>query len=115
VDPTQLGVVTSLAMFLRRIGYRVGVSVMGAVLAAGLAVRLGSSIADPGSLLVAGAAERLDPAILSRFHVALAESMHAVFLVSLFVTFIGIATAFGMTGWQKKVSARANPGEPSPI
>jgi EmrB/QacA subfamily drug resistance transporter len=110
VDPNQLGVATSLAMFLRTIGYSVGVSVMGAVLTGGLAVRLGSTIADPGSLLVAGAAEKLDPAIVSQFHAALSASLHGVFLVSLAVTFIGIAAAFGMTGWQERVVAKAQGG-----
>jgi EmrB/QacA subfamily drug resistance transporter len=102
VDPNQLGVATSLAMFLRNIGYSVGVSVMGAILAGGLATRLGSGIGDPSQLLVAGMSSGLDPALAARFHVALAASLHDVFLFSLAVTFLGIAAAFGMTGWQKR-------------
>lgn len=104
VDPRQLGVATSLAMFLRNIGYSVGVSVMGAVLAGGLAVRLGNAIADPGALLVSGDATALDPAVATQFRVALAAAMHDVFLLSLVVTGLGIVAAIGMTGWQKQVT-----------
>jgi EmrB/QacA subfamily drug resistance transporter len=106
VDPNQLGVATSLAMFVRNIGYSVGVSVMGAVLAGGLAVRLGTSIADPGALLVGGTAGTLDPAIAGQFRAALAAAMHDVYLVSLVVTLFGIAAAFWMTGWQQRNVAR---------
>ena len=115
VDPNQLGVATSLAMFLRTIGYSVGVSIMGAVLAEGLAVRLGSSVGDPDSLLVAGAASRLDPAVVGQFRLALSLSLHDVFLVSLIVTFVGIATAFGMTGWQDRVARRIDAEIPAGI
>src|SRR6185312_12664870 len=71
VDPNQLGVATGLAMFLRNIGYSVGVSVMGAVLAGGLAVGLGSAIADPGALLTSGDTSTIDPAVITQFRVAL--------------------------------------------
>jgi MFS family permease len=100
VDPNQLGVATGLAMFLRNIGYSVGVSVMGAVLAGGLAVGLGSSIADPGALLASGDASTLDPALVAQFRSALADAMHGVFLLSLITSVIGIAAALGMTGWR---------------
>jgi hypothetical protein len=102
VDPNQLGVATGLAMFLRNIGYSVGVSVMGAVLAGGLAVAIGSSIADPGSLLVAGDAANIDPAVVGQFRIALADAMHGVFLMSLVITVFGIIAALGMTGWQDR-------------
>jgi hypothetical protein len=100
VDPGQLGVATSLAMFWRNIGYSIGVSLFGAVLASGLASRLGSAIADPGSLLVSGPATGLDPAVATQFRVALAASMHDVFLLSLAITCLGIVASIGMTRWQ---------------
>jgi EmrB/QacA subfamily drug resistance transporter len=101
VDPGQLGVATGLAMFLRNIGYSVGVSIMGAMLAGGLAVGLGSSVADPSALLVGvGDGTTLDPALVALFRTALANAMHGVFLLSLATSVIGIAAALGMTGWR---------------
>ncbi len=113
VDPNQLGVATGLAMFLRNIGYSVGVSVMGAILAGGLAVALGSSIADPSALLAGGEAATLDPALVSQFRVALADAMHGVFLFSLVVTVLGIGAAIGMTGWQDRQAIGTAPENPS--
>lgn len=100
VDPNQLGVATSLAMFLRNVGYSVGVSVMGAVLAGSLAGYLGGAIANPGALLAAGPGASLDPALAALFRTALAAAMHDVFLFSLAVSLIGIVAAAGMSGWQ---------------
>jgi EmrB/QacA subfamily drug resistance transporter len=105
VDPSQLGVATSLAMFMRNIGYSVGVSIFGAVLAGGLATRLGGAIADPGALLVSGTATGLDPAIAEKFRVALAASMHDVFLLSLAITVLGVVASVGMTSWQVSPAA----------
>jgi EmrB/QacA subfamily drug resistance transporter len=113
VDPNQLGVATGLAMFLRNIGYSVGVSVMGAVLAGGLAVGLGSSVADPGALLTSGDASTLDPALVAQFRSALADAMHGVFLLSLITSVIGIAAALGMTSW-RDVPKRESVPEASP-
>ncbi|HEY8884383.1 MAG TPA: MDR family MFS transporter [Chloroflexota bacterium] len=108
VDPNQLGVATSLAMFLRNIGYSVGVSVMGAMLAGGLASRLGGLAVNADALVAAGATAGLDPAQAAQFHQALAAALHDVFLFSLVVSVLGIATAVGMTGWQTQ---RAPSGE----
>jgi MFS family permease len=105
VDPNQLGVATSLAMFLRNIGYSVGVSVMGAVLAGGLAARLNGAVPDPGALLVAGTSAALDPALGALFRASLAAAMHDVFLLSVVITTIGLAAALRMTGWKEAAGA----------
>lgn len=100
VDPKQLGVATSLAMFLRNVGYSVGVSVMGAVLAGGLTARLAGTVANPGALLVSGSSGPLDPGLVQPFHAALSAAMHDVFLVSLAITILGVVAAMKMTGWK---------------
>jgi MFS family permease len=105
VDPNQLGVATSLAMFLRNVGYSIGVSVMGAVLVGGLAARLNGAMSDPGALLVSGSPGALDPGLALPFRTALAAAMHDVFLVSLAITLIGIVAAARMTGWQKSAAS----------
>ena len=56
---------------------------------------------------VAGTSAGLDPALAARFHEALAAALHDVFLFSLVITFLGIAAAFGMTGWPKRAEARS--------
>ena len=53
VPPTELGIATSLNLFARSIGGAVGVSIMGAILAAGVS---GSSRLSPGALEGAGLA-----------------------------------------------------------
>ena len=53
VPPTELGIATSLNLFARSIGGAVGVSIMGAILAAGLS---GSPRLAPGALEAAGLA-----------------------------------------------------------
>jgi EmrB/QacA subfamily drug resistance transporter len=53
VPPTELGIATSLNLFARSIGGAVGVSIMGAILAAGLS---GSPHLTPGALQAAGLA-----------------------------------------------------------
>ncbi|HEX5416342.1 MAG TPA: MDR family MFS transporter [Chloroflexota bacterium] len=115
VDPNQLGVATGLAMFLRNIGYSVGVSVMGAVLAGGLVVNLGSAIADPGALLTSGDTSTIDPAVITQFRAALAAAMHDVFLLFLIASVLGIVAALGMTGWHDARKSAPATETPSPV
>jgi EmrB/QacA subfamily drug resistance transporter len=71
VERGQLGLATSLNMFARSIGGAVGVSLMGAILAAGL----GASVHDAPAALESGLAT-LDPALRQQFIVALQRAFY---------------------------------------
>src|SRR5262249_31451965 len=85
VPRKELGVATSFNMFSRSIGGAVGVSVMGAVLAAGIG---GSTHATPEAL--AGGIAGIDAALRARFVVAL---QHA-FLTAAVAGAAGFLVAF---------------------
>ncbi|HEX8129208.1 MAG TPA: MDR family MFS transporter [Pyrinomonadaceae bacterium] len=95
VARTQLGIATSLNQFSRSIGGAVGVAVMGAVLSAGLAARLGEVARDgsgvltieraaelaanPNALIDPQAQAALPPGALDALREALAGAIHNVF------------------------------------
>jgi EmrB/QacA subfamily drug resistance transporter len=97
VARSQLGIATSLNQFSRSIGGAVGVAVMGAVLTAGLAARLGEVAqsgqgvltieraaelaANPNALIDPQARAALTPAALDALRRAMAGAIHNVFWV----------------------------------
>jgi EmrB/QacA subfamily drug resistance transporter len=97
VARSQLGIATSLNQFSRSIGGAVGVAVMGAVLSAGLAARLGEVARDgsgvltveragelaanPNALIDPQARAALPPAALDALRGAMAAAIHHVFWV----------------------------------
>jgi EmrB/QacA subfamily drug resistance transporter len=97
VARTQLGIATSLNQFSRSIGGAVGVAVMGAVLSAGLAARLGEVARDgsgvltveraselaanPNALIDPQARAALSPGALDALREAMTAAVHNVFWV----------------------------------
>jgi hypothetical protein len=76
-----MGVATSLAQFSRSIGATVGVSIMGAILAAGLPPGAASSALDSGSGGAGDAAARE----------ALASAIHPVFVIGIPIMVVTLA------------------------
>jgi EmrB/QacA subfamily drug resistance transporter len=99
VEPSYLGVATSLAMFFRNVGLAVGVSALGALQVGRLAERFGGVVPDTSALLLGGTA---DPALRA----ALAGSVHDAWLGSLLFVVVGLAAASRMTGWQVAGASR---------
>ncbi|MGH2541855.1 MAG: MFS transporter, partial [Ardenticatenaceae bacterium] len=94
----RLGVATSSLQFIRQIGGTIGVSLMGAVLAArfsaGLATLPGGTTLDPQTLLDRSAALSLPPAVESAFQRLLADALYPAFLIALIAALVGLAIAF---------------------
>jgi EmrB/QacA subfamily drug resistance transporter len=93
VEPSYLGVATSLAMFFRNVGLAVGVSTLGALQVARLAERFGGAVPDTSGLLLGGTT---DPALRA----ALSGSVHDAWLGAVLFLVVGLAAASRMTAWQ---------------
>jgi len=109
VPKRDLGAATSATTFFRSIGGAVGVAVMGAVLShelAGRLLRLGgvtdgvsraqleALIAHPDVVVHPATRLTLPPAVLAAFSQALADALHAVFLVGFGIACLALASAF---------------------
>lgn len=110
VERTQLGIATSLNQFSRSIGGAVGVAVMGAVLSAGLAARLGEVARDGSGVLTAERASELaanpnaliDPqaraalpaGALDALRGAMASAIHNVFWVGTVLAALALLVSF---------------------
>ena len=94
VPREQLGITTSLNQFSRSIGGALGVALLGAVLAAGLA----SFSADPNALVNPAARENMSPATLAALQHALEGTLHNIFLVSGAVVAVSLLVAFTLPG-----------------
>ncbi|HYO98655.1 MAG TPA: MDR family MFS transporter [Pyrinomonadaceae bacterium] len=110
VARTQLGIATSLNQFSRSIGGAVGVAVMGAVLSAGLAARLGEVAraegsvlsparaaelaANPNALIDPQAQADLPPGVLDVLRAAMAGAIHNVFWVGTVLAGLALVVSF---------------------
>jgi EmrB/QacA subfamily drug resistance transporter len=109
VPKRDLGAATSGTTFFRSIGGAVGVAVMGAVLSHALAgelARLGGAadglsptqlqalVAHPDAIIHPTLRLTLPPAVLAAFGLALANALHAVFVVGLGIAGLALASAF---------------------
>lgn len=124
VPKQNLGVATSTVQFFRTIGGAVGVAVMGAALAHRLQTELGAVAAavPPGAPLAGQIRElvvqpdlivnpvtrdALAPFILAHVRLALAQSLHVVFVVGLVVCLGALASAFLVPPGRARDLARA--------
>ncbi|GAB4180418.1 MAG: MDR family MFS transporter [Roseiflexaceae bacterium] len=115
VNRSDLGVATSTVQFSRSIGGTFGVSIMGAVLAAGLATGLSAVGLDPASIslnsLIDPAPGSSAPALDGAVRNALAGAMTGVFLIAL----LGSVAALVVTWFAPKAAARrAADAKPAP-
>lgn len=99
VERERLGIATSLTMFARTIGGSIGVSVLGSLLAAGLATRMAAAgvapgTLDPNRLLEPSARATLAPESIELMSNALDGSLHIVFWVGAAVAVAAFLTAF---------------------
>jgi EmrB/QacA subfamily drug resistance transporter len=107
VPKRDLGAATSATTFFRSIGGAVGVAVMGAVLShelAGQLRRLGAGsvardqldvlIARPDAVVHPALRLTLPPPVLAAFSQALANALHAVFLVGFAIACLALVSAF---------------------
>ncbi len=109
VPKRDLGAATSATTFFRSIGGAVGVAIMGAVLSSQLAAqlaRLGGEgfgiaradlealVAHPDAVVHPVLRLQLPPAVLAAFSQALANALHAVFLVGFAVACLALVSAF---------------------
>jgi MFS family permease len=101
VPRSELGLATSLNMFARSIGGAVGVSIMGAILAAGL----GSSVHDAPGALDNGMAA-LSPALRQHFILAL----HHAFFGTAVAAGLAVVAAFRVPAFDTRLKSAA--GEP---
>jgi len=99
VERERLGIATSLTMFARTIGGSIGVSVLGSLLASGLATRmLAAGVApgtlDPNRLLEPAARATLSAESVELMSTALDGSLHIVFWIGAVVAAAAFLTAF---------------------
>jgi len=90
----QLGITTSLNQFSRSIGGALGVAILGALLAAGLA----QFAQDPNALVNPAARAHLAPAELAQLQGALEGTLRNIFWVCAAVVAIALAGAFTLPG-----------------
>ncbi|MBV6395227.1 MAG: Multidrug resistance protein 3 [Anaerolineales bacterium] len=97
VERRHLGTATSTLQFSRSMGGTLGVSVMGAALSSSLAANLSASGLDPQ--LVAQLLDPLGPQTVvdAGVRLALANALHAVFLVASMAAFLAILAVFFLT------------------
>ncbi len=109
VPKRELGAATSATTFFRSIGGAVGVAIMGAVLSSQLAAQLLSLpgatdgrarsqveafVAHPDAVVHPALRLTLPPPVLAAFSQALANALHAVFLVGFGIACLALASAF---------------------
>lgn len=99
VARTDLGISTSLNQFARSIGGAIGVALMGAILASGLAPvveRVAAYDADVSlnSIVSHGSAKEIAPEAMSELRSALAESLHGVFFAGGVASLLALAIAW---------------------
>jgi EmrB/QacA subfamily drug resistance transporter len=109
VPKRDLGTATSATTFFRSIGGAVGVAVMGAVLSAELgrelarlalgvdgplAAQLAQLAAHPDAVVHPALRQALPGPVLHAFSQALANALHAVFVVGFLITSLALASAF---------------------
>jgi EmrB/QacA subfamily drug resistance transporter len=127
VDRAQLGIATSLNQFSRAIGGALGVSILGAVLTAGLSSQLvkaadsGGSLtaeqaqslaSNPNALIEPTAKAALPPGVLPVLQDAMARAIQPVFWVVAFVCVLSlIASLFLPKPEQQFIGADENVGE----
>lgn len=105
VPREQLGITTSLNQFSRSIGGAIGVAVLGAMLAAGLA-----GVADnPNALVNAEARAAIAPAQFAHLRGALEDSLRTIFWTCAAVTALALAFCFRIP--RGKVGAHEESGE----
>jgi EmrB/QacA subfamily drug resistance transporter len=90
----QLGITTSLNQFSRSIGGAIGVAVLGALLAAGLA----EFAQDPNALVNPEARARIAPAELRQLQGALEGTLRQIFATSAAVVGLALIAAFALPG-----------------
>ncbi len=98
VPRRRLGVATSSLQFIRQIGGTIGVSVIGAVMAArltsGLATLPGGSEVNAQSLLDPSTELALPPAIAEAFQRLLADALQPAFYIAFGAVLVGLVIAF---------------------
>ena len=131
VPKRDLGIATSTVQFFRTIGGAVGVAVMGAAMAHRLQGELGAVLAASGSapglaaqvqelvshpdLIVNPATrETLAPAVLAHVRLALANALHAVFVVGLIVCVGALVSAFLVPSGRARDLARGEEAASTP-
>lgn len=119
VQKRDMGTATSTLQFSRNIGGTLGVSVMGAVLAARLASGLEAAGMDPNSVSldslidpVAGSSAAIDGAL----QVALANAIQGVFVIALIAAALALMATFFAPGGRIKTPAAGKEGQqPAPV
>ncbi|MEO8378461.1 MAG: MDR family MFS transporter [Acidobacteriota bacterium] len=94
VSRDQLGITTSLNQFSRSIGGAMGVAILGALLAAGLA----AYSQDPNALVNPEARAHIAPAELAKLQGALQGTLRNIFAASATVVGLAFLTAFALPG-----------------
>jgi EmrB/QacA subfamily drug resistance transporter len=94
VPREQLGITTSLNQFSRSIGGALGVAILGAMLASGLA----QFSQDPNALVNAEARAHIAPAQLAQLQGALEGTLRNIFWASAAVCALALLTAFTLPG-----------------
>ena len=94
VPREQLGITTSLNQFSRTIGGALGVALLGAMLAAGLA----EFSSNPNALVNPEARSHLPPSELAALQGALEKTLRTIFWTSTAVSALGLAVALGLPG-----------------
>ncbi len=127
VPKRDLGIATSTIQFFRTIGGAVGVAVMGAAMAqrlqeelrrlpaagASLAAQIEQLVIRPDLIVNPATRETLAPAVLAGVRLALANALHAVFVVGLIVCLLALASAFLVPGGRARDLARAEEAAPT--
>jgi EmrB/QacA subfamily drug resistance transporter len=93
----QRGVVTSANQFARSIGGTIGVSIAGAIFAAGVATAAGSGV-NPNDLLSPAVRATLAPEQLRVLEDALVGTLHSVYLLFAIVAALGVIVAALLPG-----------------
>jgi EmrB/QacA subfamily drug resistance transporter len=125
VPREQLGITTSLNQFSRSIGGAIGVAILGALMAAGLATNLNRAASapnaaitheqathlaeNPQALVSPQARAALGPRAVVVLQQSLAESIRLLFLICAIVTLIALVVSFALPGG--KPGKRPEPAE----
>ncbi|RIK26472.1 MAG: hypothetical protein DCC55_39960 [Chloroflexi bacterium] len=121
VPRSRMGVATSSLQFISQIGGTVGVSMLGAVMAArlsrGLAALPGSAGLDPVALLDRSGSVALPPEVDAAFQTLLAESLHPAFLLAFGVVALALGVALltprgTLAQWERDEQAHEAAPEP---